>query len=410
MNGVTTPSTAPEPIRPQPLQVLVTDAVPLNAGDEALLRAVLGGLARIWPDARITVLCRQASLVAPLLPDVRIRNGLSRRSQMAPGWRGVVVARLSDVRAEWLYRQSDIVISMPGGFLNARYDTTPALRGYELATRLGKPLVLFGQSIGPIAPELAPEYARLLSKAALICTRDDISIGHLEACGVRGPMITTIPDVAFGLRHLWGHVYEKHRGTVRKVALSFRVWPLGDLDARAITIPKARRLVEFLASRGVEQFLFVSTCQGTPGYVDDSDMSARIVSGLDPALRARCVVDRVRRNPRSLLRVLTSCDAAIGMRLHLAILAMLCGIPAMGLAYETKTPEIFRQLRLQKYQLPFERPATSWIECAGTFLDDVPEIRRVLPRRLDLAADGVDRAFGLLSDVYAAGGRPPARD
>jgi len=56
--------------------------------------------------------------------------------------------------------------------------------------------------------------------------------------------------------------------------------------------------------------------QGIPNYVDDSELSVRIVDGLPPSLRDRCVVDRQRHHPEELIRLLSECDVMFSMRLH----------------------------------------------------------------------------------------------
>jgi polysaccharide pyruvyl transferase WcaK-like protein len=84
-----------------------------------------------------------------------------------------------------------------------------------------------------------------------------------------------------------------------------------------------------------------------------------------------------------LIAALGSLDAFIGMRLHGCLLAMLGGTPAMGLAYEPKTPEIFGQMEFTGYQLPFTTAASDWIATADKFLASADSIRAALPAKLD---------------------------
>jgi polysaccharide pyruvyl transferase WcaK-like protein len=152
----------------------------------------------------------------------------------------------------------------------------------------------------------------------------------------------------------------------------------------------------------VEEFLFISTCQGVAGYIDDSDLGVRVVAGLPPSLRSRCVVDRERHHTEALIHILSGCDLMFSMRLHGCLLAMLGGTPAMGLAYESKTPEIFRQLGLKKYQVPFTSYATRWCTCASGLLDDLDEVRAGLPATLDHMSAGAYRALERLDGFLPA--------
>ncbi len=381
-------------------RVLITDAMPVNGGDEALLVGLLRGLEHRWPGTRFTVLSARAAQGRKILPQVRIEPALGsmgvfrwtrRRRELADGHGNPLremLKRLACFLEEQVvarrYREADVVVSAPGGFLNDHYDITSVLRGFELAARLGRPLVLFGQSIGPLTGAAnRAALARALAGAALIAIRDEQSRHCLAECGIEGSRVVFMPDVAFLWRGFARDLYREKSGPPKSAGLCFRRWPYRDREEYRKTVAKARRLVEHLASRGIERFLFASTCQGVPGYVDDSELSVLIVSGLAPELQRRCMVDRTRYHPCDLIRLLSGCDIFVGMRLHSCLLAMLGGTPAVGLAYEQKTPEIFRQLGLKTYQVPFTAYQTRWCACASRLIDDLDAVRNMLPGKLD---------------------------
>ncbi len=405
--------TVPDAIRERKPRILVTDAMPVNGGDEALLVGLLRGLENRWPGAQVTVLSARAAQGRKILPEVPIEPALGstgifrwmrRRRGLTDGHgnplRGVL-ERLACFLEEQLisrrYREADIVVSAPGGFLSDHYDITSVLRGFELAARLGKPLVLFGQSIGPLTGAAnRAALARALAGAALIAVRDQQSRHCLAECGIEGSRVVFMPDVAFLWRGLARSLYRNKSGPPKSAGLCFRRWPYHDREEYRKTVAKARRLVEHLASRGIERFLFASTCQGVPGYVDDSELSVLVVSGLAPELQDRCTVDRMRYHPCDLIRLLSGCDIFIGMRLHSCLLAMLGGTPAVGLAYEQKTPEIFRQLGLKTYQVPFTAYQTRWCACASRLIDDLDAVRKMLPSKLDLMYRRAEEGLSLL--------------
>lgn len=370
-------------------RVLVTDAVPLNGGDEALLVGLLHALSARWPGVRCTVLCQRPVECRRVLPSVRIEPAL-------PVAGGGESAALAHPGARF-YREADLVLSAPGGFLSDHYDFTAALVGFEVANRLGKPLVLFAQSIGPFTNAASRRKINHgLSGAVRIAVRDEVSRRHLAECGVVGDRVVPVGDAAFLWRDIAPHLYVAKSGPPKRAGLCLRQWPHRDHESARETIVKARRLVEHLASRGIERFLFASTCQGVPGYVDDSELSVRVVAGLDASLQARCTVDRRRYHPEALIQLLAGCDVFVGMRLHACLLAMLGGTPAMGLAYEDKTPEIFRQLGCSRYQVPFTGYQTRWRACASRLLDDLDVVRDVLPAGLERMAARARRGLDLL--------------
>src|SRR5207244_2284969 len=153
------------------------------------------------------------------------------------------------------------------------------------------------------------------------------------------------------------HLFVAKRGPVRKIALSFRRWPLEASPETGI-LPKAIELCRYLLHSNPDvQLLFLSTCQGIPEYVDDSAIARTIVAALPESLRVRCSIDHRRYRPAELIRAYSEADAYIGMRLHGAILAMLGGTPAMAVAYEEKTAGIFAALDLAPFQIDYRESA-----------------------------------------------------
>ena len=57
---------------------------------------------------------------------------------------------------------------------------------------------------------------------------------------------------------------------------------------------------------------------------------------------------------------------------------MLGGTPAMGIGYEDKTKQIFKQLDLSTYQTSCECESQVWIETFDKFLIDLPLIQHKL--------------------------------
>jgi len=356
------------------MNFLITNSVPLNGGDEALLRALITALIRRWPNSEVTVLCKDLELCRVQLPDLHLASDLefaiteeSRRTTLA------------------CYRAADVVLSAPGGFLHDHYSIEARLQGFEVALRLSKPLILIGQSIGPFwKRESIKRVRQVLNRASCICVRDQISSQHLAQCGVDSSRIRITADMAFFWHRIAPGLFSpKNESNIRLIGLSFRVWPLGDQVVQQQTIAKAEQLCSHILSGSEKRILFLSTCQGVSGYVDDSEIASRIRDRLPENLRARCDIDRARYGPVELMEALGRCDAFIGMRLHACILAMLAGVPAMGLGYEDKTEEIFRQMGLESYQIPFDSDAHSWISKAEYFLANVNGIRDQLAKALD---------------------------
>ena len=380
------------------MNILISNTVPLNGGDEALLRALIESVKARWPQSTITALCQDLDLARERLPDLPLASDL----EFANG------ALLRQSRE--LYRQADIVVSAPGGFLHDFYPIEDRLHGFEVAAALGKPLLLLGQSLGPFwKEESLRRIPQVLNRAAAICIRDQTSREHLLQAGVSPARIRLTGDVAFLWRRLAPELFQPRAGPVKKVGLSFRAWPPGDTVVVEQTIAKAERLCRFLLDRLAGELMFLSTCQGIPGYVDDSEIAVRIVERLPRQLRDCCEIRRERLDPRALIRAFGACDAFIGMRLHSCLLAMLAGTPAMGLGYERKTEDIFEQLGLESCQVAFNLSAEAWLACAEGFLAKAAIVCARLPHLLDQACHQAELNLEAVEQCLAAGGSPRVR-
>ena len=359
------------------MNILITNSVPLNGGDEALLRAVIGSLQRRWPNSEISVLCKQWELGQKFLPDLNLAPDLEFAKNAA-----------EREQVSRLYRQADIVLSAPGGFLNDFYGVEDRLRGLEVALSLRKPVVLLAQSIGPFWKNRSRQrVCEVLKRISYACVRDQVSKECLLDIGIPASKIVQTTDAAFLWRTLEPDLFQKRVGPIRTIGLSFRVWPLEDSQAFKEVARKAETLCKFLLADQTRNLVFLSTCQGVPGYVDDSLIALEVVKRLAPELQTRCRIDRERREPQQLIMAMQQFDAFIGMRLHGCLLAMLAGTPALGLGYEQKTEEIFRQLELERYQTPFHKGADEWLRHAKQFLSEIEIIVDRLPSALDRLAE-----------------------
>ena len=59
------------------MNFLITNSVPLNGGDEALLRATVESLGQSFPGSNVTVLCKDVELARKYLPDLDLESDLA---------------------------------------------------------------------------------------------------------------------------------------------------------------------------------------------------------------------------------------------------------------------------------------------------------------------------------------------
>lgn len=396
------------------MKILITNSVPLNGGDEALLRATIESLKLKFPGAEIKVLCLQLALCRKYLPDIDFDFSLESMKYNENSYSYRIRLLLKKLKVNWTscislmfatddekrvvshYRNADLVISSPGGFLHDYYPVEQRLDGLEMVVNMGKKVVILAQSVGPFwQKESKRRVRKLFDKFYKIYLRDSISRQYLIDIGLPLDNVSVTADAAFLWRKLKPELFVKKSGEFLIIAVCFREWNYAKSDRDAVLDNAVRLCIHILKKRD-RHIRFLSTCQGIDGYVDDSIIAAKIVQKLPDDLKAKCTINKHKYSPPELIKEYSKCDAFIGMRLHGAILSMLGGTPAMGLGYEDKTKGIFEQLGLECYQVNADANYELWIQCFERFVNDAEDIRRRLPSILDNIAKEAEKSLELL--------------
>jgi colanic acid/amylovoran biosynthesis protein len=275
----------------------------------------------------------------------------------------------------------DAVVSTGGTYLVDRYWVAGKLFALELGHALGRPVALATQSIGAFrSSSLRARLREALQPCRGVWLRDDRSLRNLSAMGVDRPRIELRPDLAFSLadRDQLRAAGRRRWPTSPRIAVSVReLHPfVGGSGDQAAYETAVRALVIHLVEHHGADVCFLSTCQGVPGYrFDDARVAARIHRTLPAAVAAHCCVDAGYHEPEALPARLADFDLAVATRMHVAILALAAGTPALPIAYEFKTRELFAQLG-----------ASDWVSTAQEL--DAPGLRdrcdamlQALPRR-----------------------------
>jgi colanic acid/amylovoran biosynthesis protein len=305
----------------------------------------------------------------------------------------VLRGRVGRQRILELYRRADAVFSAPGGYLHDNYPISARLDGLEIALDLQKPVFLLGHSIGPFRKARSIRRCpTILNRAARIVVRERFSLDHLRDCGVRCDHVSLAADLAFAVAARKPDLFQSRAGPIRRIGLCLRRWPLRDIWGTRRMRDKGIEFCSWLMRDPSIELVFVSTCQGVPGYIDDSRIALEIVAALPPSLRSRCIVARERRAPEALIRFFHGLDACISMRMHGCILAMLAGTPAMALDYELKSIGMYEMMGLENYHVDFRADVARWKLTAERFLTEINAIRLGLH----------DRVVAMGNSAYAA--------
>ncbi|MED5374576.1 MAG: polysaccharide pyruvyl transferase family protein [Myxococcota bacterium] len=307
---------------PRSAKILVADSFSsANRGDAAILEGILSGLRERLPDAQLQVISHQPQVGRSFHPGVEFIGDND----------PIAMARaLVD---------TDLVVSCGGSFLNDLYalNLGPRLAFYQAAHRAEIPVVFFAQSIGPLDSPLSRMATReVLDQAAWIVARDPASARIVRELGVGAPIHQGV-DAAI----LHPLPQEKEERTLPTLGVTVRHWHFpGHPDPSALQSAYednvAQACQRWLDATG-GRIRLLSNCTDLGGYRQDDRLTAQRVAD-----RIRGDV-RLERDPAISFQALReqagACDFFLGTRMHSLIFATTAGVPAVGVAYEFKTPE-----------------------------------------------------------------------
>lgn len=372
------------------MRILITNSVPLNGGDHALLLSTILYIKTKYPQALVNVLCSKYEICKKhitddinLYPDweYTILNGSEtkknkiRKKLLSYGIKyysniSILFSSSKEKEIIKLYKNADIILSSAGGYIHDIYGYEYRLIAYEMALKFNKKLFFIGHSMGPFYPENKKFHKRLsnvLNNSEDIVLREYKSDSHLNKLYNKLTNKRVTIDIAFSLYNYYPTLFALKNTSNKKIVLSFRKW--GNENTTNDIIRKATILSNHLIEQGFK-LTFLSTCQGIPEYVDDSIIAEDIISGLSDIRKSFCRIDKQKYNSIELIKEYSKYDMYIGMRLHGAILSMLGGTHAFNIAYEDKTEGIFSILEMKSNQICYEKEVNEWILYVDKFIKE----------------------------------------
>ncbi|MCU1515502.1 MAG: hypothetical protein JWQ75_223 [Pseudarthrobacter sp.] len=306
-----------------------------NLGDELILDTLLQGLERVNPHGQVVV-------AAPRPATVERDHSVA------------AVPRHEVKAAAQLANYADCLIVGGGGIWN---DKSVARNGglaglfqdpkhsvVNLATlpvlfhALGKPVAGIGLGVGPLREESGRSLVRLMASfSAVLSVRDSHSRELLEGVGSSGAKATVDGDLAFA----WSKPLRAPRvsgagGQDRPlVAVNVRIPDDVDPLAEPHSWPGLAAALTALSVKFNCRFV------GIPFQAEDSGELERLFSGLDGA---SCDVLPFTTDAAQVAADLGACDLVVAMRLHASILSHRMGVISVGLNYEDKIGDYFREV------------------------------------------------------------------
>ncbi len=284
-----------------------------NAGDEAMLAALIGSLKDLMPQAEITVITGNSQLTREN-HHVRTVHRLN-----LPG----IAAALS---------RSDLLIS-GGGSLLQDVTSTRSLYYYLLIMRMALffhvPVMLYAQGIGPVRqPKARAAVRKVLQRVQMISVRDKDSKGELERMGVTKPPIHVTADAVLSIHPAdtkVGYYLLKQAGidgVGGRIGIAVRNWQ--SLTRFKDEIANA---ADVLVQKTGARIIFIPM-----QYPADVEAGADIASRMhEPA-----TVLKASYNTVEFMALMGCMDAVIANRLHALVFASIMGVPVTSISYDPK--------------------------------------------------------------------------
>ena len=294
-----------------------------NAGDDAILQSIHGGILAASDDIQVTVLSHDPE-------QTRRQYGLD------------AVYRFDLVQVGRALRRCDALLSGGGSLLQDRTSTRSLL--YYLmvirwAKKLGKPVMLYANGIGPVTkPENRKKVKQTVELANVVTLRDRASAQELRDMGVKHPELHITADPMFNLLPAGA---DRGRELLAKAglpagrkfaAVSVRDWPA----ARQFPQQAARLCDHLHRTYGLETvFLLMQPAA-------DRETTEQVRR----AMESPSYLLDVPATPSELMAVLGQAELCVAMRLHTLIFAARMAVPTVGLVYDPKVDSYLKELDL----------------------------------------------------------------
>jgi len=397
-----------------------------NRGDAAILNGMVISLRKYFPESEIIVLSNFPE-VAKIINKIPSDKPLIDTSHLkltelmsiiyltiwALAYKtGMKLPKLNKKKQISYYLNCDCLISVGGAFINDNY--RPAILGrlfnLYFAKLLGKPVIIYAQSIGPFHTHKYKLLVRfILNRINLITLRDIESKNVLEKLGVRTPPIYVTADAAFSLPTYnleIGKDLLKREGFDAKtkklnVSISVRKWRYygkNNIQSHKRYINSLATAADYLIENKNAEVIFASTCTDFGGYQNDDRIIAQeVIENMKNDAKILCG----EYSPMQLSSIYGNMDLHIGTRMHSNILAMLYGTPTMAIQYEFKTHGLMKFFGLNDFVLDINNiDSESLIQLVEKTISKKQWIQQQIFNRLQDLRQQADKNAMLVYEIY----------
>lgn len=347
--------------------VVINNVVPLNNGDVALFLSLYYALIEKGYTVKIAAYhireAKQAYPNLPLFPEL-CQGFLFRK---LPFLKKYILP--FSFRFNKAYRNADLIIGAPGGYINSYYSIKSSLSIFKIAKRNNKKTAIYSQSVGPLNGQDSLLFTSIMKNAIdFILVRDQFSKDTMERLEINKSKYKLTKDAAFLLGFEATPIPNK-----KKIAFSVREWRDDNRDVTAFKSMIKEMVISAIDNGYSVDFL--STCQGIESYKNDAIIAAEIYNELPHSYQKKSNVLSDYYNFHAFYKKLEEYQMVVGTRLHMCITALTKGIPALNISYEIKGKECYNYLDLLDYSIDYNENLDSALNCLDNFVKNQEIIR-----------------------------------
>lgn len=324
-----------------------------NLGDDAILLAIQQQMARSDRPIELHVLSRRPEHTAK-------QYGLR------------AIQRFNPFQVLRALRECDVLISGGGSLLQDKTSTRSLLYYItliHLAKRLGKPVFMYANGIGPISREKNRRKVRdCVALCDVVTLRDKDSLEELKALGVTrqdmvitGDPVFTLPPPEQEGDSLSGLGIEHPNGVI---GISVRSIP----DMANFPGEFARVCDRLIRERG-KAIVFL---------IMQESIDEPISRAVQQLMSEPSYIRKAPGDLPSMLNLIRDMDAIIAMRLHTIIFAANVNVPVIGCNYDPKVASMLNILGLPSCGTPADMTAENAYNVCCELLDNLPAYQSAL--------------------------------
>lgn len=305
-----------------------------NLGDELILEGLLEMLKINFGKAEVMILSGNPVQTAQ-------KYGVASLSKFPSGFRSLLKSIFKTNKTKTAVKNCNFFILGGGGlFSNLSFKAYIiwAIQVF-MAYRYRKPVVMYGQSVGPLNGRLQKWLVRkLFQKAFFIAVRDEESKNELKKIAVH-KKIYVIPDLIFRIKT------DKKSTTPRakQIIVALRYLP----ELNPSFIQEIANFLNFLVEKQGYKIIFVDFQKGS-----DKILHREVISRLNDQKKYEEISEI--KDSQQLFTLFSNSDLVLGMRLHAVLTAIKTETPFIAINYAPKVENFLKYAKLNSYLLEMD--------------------------------------------------------